>query len=111
MSLRPAPRFGCSLTLEPLGCTLISDRLRSSRKTSATLATMAEEMRPESPFGLQGDHENIWHIARAERWSDGALIGHRTFCGRNYSASVEQRDLEGLEQVCSDCTAQVTQSH
>ena len=37
---------------------------------------MAEEMRPESPFGLQGANENIWHIARAERWSDGALIGH-----------------------------------
>ena len=72
---------------------------------------MAEEMRPESPFGLQGVNENIWHIARAERWSDGALIGHRTFCGRNYPASVEQRDLEGLEQVCSDCTAQVAQSH
>ena len=76
-----------------------------------TLALMAEEMRPESPFGLQGANENIWHIAKAERWSDGGLIGHRTYCGRNYSADVEQRDLKGLEQVCSDCTAQVSQSH
>ena len=24
---------------------------------------MAEELRPESPFGLQGTEENIWHIA------------------------------------------------
>src|SRR5688572_651156 len=24
---------------------------------------MAEELRPESPFGLQGAYENIWHIA------------------------------------------------
>lgn len=44
---------------------------------------MAEEMRPETAFGLQGAYENIWHIARAERWSDGQLIGHRTYCGRN----------------------------
>lgn len=72
---------------------------------------MAEEMRPESPFGLQGPYENIWHIARAERWSDDQLIGHRTFCGRNYPASVERHDLDGLEQVCSDCVAQVSQSH
>ncbi len=75
------------------------------------LAAMAEEMRPESPFGLQGAHENIWHIARAERWSDGQFIGHRTFCGRNYAALVERRDLDGLDQVCSDCEAQVSQSH
>jgi hypothetical protein len=75
------------------------------------LPAMAEEMRPEAAFGLQGANENIWHIARAERWSDGGLIGHRTFCGRNYPADVEQRDLEGLDQVCSDCTAQVSQNH
>ena len=68
-------------------------------------------MRPEEPFGLQGANENIWHIARAERWSDGALIGHRTFCGRNYGASVERAELDGLDQVCSDCTAQVAQRH
>ena len=76
-----------------------------------TLAPMAEEMRPESPFGLQGAHETIWHIAHSERWSDGMLIGHRTFCGRNYPASVDRRDLEGLQQVCSDCRAQVSQRH
>lgn len=35
---------------------------------------MAEEMRPEAPFGVQGSHENIWHIAAAERWSDGQVI-------------------------------------
>jgi hypothetical protein len=80
-------------------------------RVARTLAAMAEEMRAESPFGLQGAHENIWHIARAERWSDGQLIGHRTFSGRNYPASVDQRNLEGLDQVCSDCTAQVSQSH
>lgn len=72
---------------------------------------MAEELRPESPFGLQGAYENIWHIAAAERWSDGQLIGHRTFCGRNYSEPVKQEDLAGLSQVCSDCTAQVAQRH
>lgn len=72
---------------------------------------MAEEMRPEAPFGLQGANENIWHIARAERWSDESLIGHRTFCGRNYGASVQRSELEALDQVCSDCTAQVAQSH
>ena len=72
---------------------------------------MAEELRPEAPFGLQGDHENIWHIAAAERWSDKQLIGHRTQCGRNYAATVEQRDLATLDQVCSDCTAQVAQRH
>jgi hypothetical protein len=72
---------------------------------------MPEELRPEPPFGLQGEYENIWHIAVAERWSDERLIGHRTFCGRNYSATVEQRDLEGLPQVCSDCTAQQERPH
>lgn len=72
---------------------------------------MAEELRPEPPFGLQGANENIWHIAAAERWSDGGLIGHRTFCGRNYAEPVEQHDLAGLTQVCSDCSAQVAQRH
>lgn len=63
------------------------------------------------PFGLQGANENIWHIAAAERLSDGRKIGHQTFCGRNYADSVEHRDLDGLSQVCSDCTAQVTRRH
>jgi hypothetical protein len=72
---------------------------------------VAEELRPEEPFGLQGAYENIWHIAAAERWSDGGLIGHRTFCGRNYPPSVEHRDLAEVSQVCSDCTAQVAQRH
>jgi hypothetical protein len=72
---------------------------------------MAEELRPETPFGLQGPNENIWHIAAAERWSDGQRIGHRTFCGRNYSEPAEHRDLAGLEQVCSDCSAQVAERH
>ncbi|MDQ3938588.1 MAG: hypothetical protein M3253_07905, partial [Chloroflexota bacterium] len=68
---------------------------------------MAEELRPESPFGLRGAYENIWHIAAAERWSDGQRIGHRTFCGRNYPDTVKQQDLAELSEVCSDCTAQV----
>jgi len=72
---------------------------------------MAEELRPEPPFGLRGVNENIWHVAAAERWGDGQLIGPRTHCGRNYAASVEQHDLAGLSQVCSDCTAQVAQHH
>jgi hypothetical protein len=72
---------------------------------------MAEELRPEPPFGLQGANENIWHIAAAERWSDGQPIGHRTHCGRNYPASTAQHDLAGLDQVCSDCTAQVAERH
>jgi hypothetical protein len=72
---------------------------------------MPEELRPESPFGLQGTHENIWHIAAAERWSDGRFIGHRTFCGRNYTEPTEKHDLAGLSQVCSDCTAQVADRH
>ena len=75
------------------------------------LASMAEELHPEAAFGLQGAYENIWHIAAAERWSDGQLIGHRTHCGRNYSVPVEEHDLAGLTQVCSDCTAQVAQRH
>jgi hypothetical protein len=72
---------------------------------------MGEELRPETPFGVQGTNENIWHIAAAERWSDGQLIGHRTLCGRNYPEPVEPHDLEGLSAVCSDCTAQVAQRH
>jgi hypothetical protein len=72
---------------------------------------MAEELRPEAPFGLQGANENIWHIAAAERWSDDQLTGHRTFCGRNYPADVTQHDLAGLSQVCSDCSAQVAERH
>jgi hypothetical protein len=72
---------------------------------------MGEELRPEVAFGLRGQRENIWHIAAAERWSDGALIGHRTHCGRNYPADVDRAGLEGLDQVCSDCTAQVAKPH
>ena len=72
---------------------------------------MAEELRPESAFGLQGVNENIWHIASGERWSDGQLIGHRTFCGRNYAEPVARHDLDGLSEVCSDCTAQVAGRH
>jgi hypothetical protein len=72
---------------------------------------MAEELRPEPSFGLRGANENIWHIASAERWSDGALIGHRTYCGRNYGADVEQHELAHLTEVCSDCAAQVAQRH
>jgi hypothetical protein len=72
---------------------------------------MAEELQPEAPFGVQGANENIWHIAAAERWSGGALIGHRTFCGRNYAEPVTKHELAGLNEVCSDCTAQVAQRH
>ena len=72
---------------------------------------MAEELRPEPAFGLQGTNENIWHIAAAERWSDGQRIGHRTFCGRNYAEPVAHQDLAGLSEVCSDCTAQVAKRH
>lgn len=72
---------------------------------------MAEELRPEPAFGLRGANENIWHIALAERWSDGALIGHRTFCGRNYAEPVARHDLAELGDVCSDCTAQVARRH
>ena len=72
---------------------------------------MAEELRPEPPFGLQGTHENIWHIAAAERWSDGRLIGHHTYCGRNYAEPVQQHDLATLSEVCSDCTGQVARRH
>lgn len=72
---------------------------------------MAEELRPESAFGLQGVNENIWHVASAERWSDGGLIGHRTFCGRNYAEPVARHDLDGLSEVCTDCMAQVATRH
>ena len=64
-----------------------------------------------SPRGVQGAHEHIWHIAAAERWSDGALVGHRTHCGRNYTPGVERAELAGLDQVCSDCSAQVSRRH
>jgi hypothetical protein len=72
---------------------------------------MAEELRPEQAFGLRGANENIWHIASDERWSDGQLIGHRTFCGRNYAEPAARHDLAGLSEVCSDCTAQVARRH
>jgi hypothetical protein len=72
---------------------------------------MAEELRPEPQFALRGLNENIWHIAQAERWSDGQPIGHRTFCGRNYAELADRRDLAGLSDVCSDCTAQVAHRH
>lgn len=72
---------------------------------------MAEELRPESPVGLRGVNENIWHIAAAERWSDGQLIGHQSYCGRNYGVSVQRQDLAGLSEICSDCTAQVARRH
>ncbi len=72
---------------------------------------MAEELRPEAPFGLQGAYENIWHIAAAERWGDGQMIGHRTFCGRNYPDTDERPAVMGLAEVCSDCSAQVANRH
>lgn len=72
---------------------------------------MPEEIRPQQPFALRGANENIWHIAAAERWSDGQRVGHRTFCGRNYPDSEEHHELDGLSDVCSDCTAQVAQRH
>jgi hypothetical protein len=72
---------------------------------------MPEELRAEPPFGLRGQYENIWHIAMAERSSDGQLIGHRTFCGRNYPNTEERPDVATLSEVCSDCRAQVTQRH
>jgi hypothetical protein len=72
---------------------------------------MAEEMRPEEPFGVQGAHEHIWHIAAAERWADGQLIGHRTYCGRNYGPADDRPAVASLSQVCSDCTAQLAERH
>ncbi len=79
--------------------------------TSVDSAAMGEEMRPEPPFGLRGQYENIWHIAAAVRWSDGAIVGHRTYCGRNYPPTDERPDIASLTEVCSDCTAQVTNRH
>ena len=78
---------------------------------TGSLATMAEEMRRESPFGVQGAPENIWHISRAERWSDRQPIGHRSWRGRNDPPSVKQRDLDGRDRVCSDCSSQVSLSN
>ena len=72
---------------------------------------MAEELRPEPAVGVRGNHENIWHIAAAERWSSGQLIGHHTYCGRNYPVEVDRADLGGLAEVCSDCVAQVVRPH
>ncbi|HEY5520862.1 MAG TPA: hypothetical protein VIK08_09395 [Candidatus Limnocylindrales bacterium] len=72
---------------------------------------MAEVMEPEAPFGLRGQYENIWHIAAARRSSDGQLVGHRTFCGRNYPDQDERPDLAGLTEVCSDCLAQMEHRH
>ena len=72
---------------------------------------MGEDFVPESPFGLRGEYENIWHIALAERWSDGQLIGHRTFCGRNYPNTDDRPDTAELNEVCSDCSAQVARRH
>jgi hypothetical protein len=72
---------------------------------------MPEDLHPEAPFGLRGAYEHIWHIAAAERWSDGQRIGHRTFCGRNYPEADLRADLAGLTEVCSDCTAQIAQRH
>ncbi len=72
---------------------------------------MGEELVPEPPFGLRGVYENIWHIAAAERWSGGQMIGHRTFCGRNYPPTDDRQDLAALSEVCSDCTAQVAWRH
>jgi len=72
---------------------------------------MPEELVNEPPFGLRGANENIWHIAVAERWSDGQRIGHRTFCGRNYPDTDERPDVAGLPEVCSDCSAQIARRH
>jgi hypothetical protein len=72
---------------------------------------MPEELLPEPPFGLRGAYENIWHIAAAERWSDGQRIGHRTFCGRNYPDTDDHPDVATLTEVCSDCSAQVLKRH
>jgi len=72
---------------------------------------MAEELYPESSFGLRGENEHIWHIAAAERRSDGQTVGHRTFCGRNYPQTDERPDVATLSEVCSDCSAQVAQRH
>lgn len=72
---------------------------------------MGEELHPEPPFGVRGPYENIWHIAAAERWSDGKPVGHRTFCGRNYPVPEAKPDLAGLTDLCSDCEAQIAHRH
>jgi hypothetical protein len=72
---------------------------------------MPEDIRPVPPFGLRGQYENIWHIAAADRWSDGRRVGHRTYCGRNYPETDERPDVANLPEVCSDCTAQMTNRH
>ena len=72
---------------------------------------MSEEQRPEPPFGLRGPYENIWHIAAAERWSDGKVVGHSTYCGRNYPQTTELPDVDSLTNICSDCLAQVAHRH
>ena len=72
---------------------------------------MAEELRPEPPFGLRGAYEHIWHSRPPNGWSDGQQVGHRTFCGRNYPETELRPDLDGLPEVCSDCTAQVAKRH
>jgi hypothetical protein len=72
---------------------------------------MAEELRPESAFGLKGAYDTIWHIAAAQRWADAELVGHRVYCGRNYPEPGGRTDLVGLTGVCSDCAAQVARPH
>ncbi|HSK93479.1 MAG TPA: hypothetical protein VLA76_05410 [Candidatus Angelobacter sp.] len=72
---------------------------------------MAEELRPQPPIGVRSAGDRTWHIAAAERWSDGELIGHRTLCGRNYPGTAERNDPAGLTDICSDCTAQVAHRH
>jgi hypothetical protein len=72
---------------------------------------MAEELRPETAFALRGTGDTIWHIAAAQRWADSQLVGHRTFCGRNYPETDASADLAGLTDVCSDCAAQVARPH
>jgi len=71
---------------------------------------MAEELVPKDAFALR-DGQGSWHIGAAERWSDGRLVGLRTYCGRNYPDGVERGELDGLTDVCSDCRAQVAQRH
>ena len=72
---------------------------------------MAEELRPETAFALKGVGDTIWHIAAAQRWADSQLVGHRTYCGRNYPEPDSRADLLGLTDVCSDCAAQVARPH
>ena len=91
-------------------------RFDSARRLEKSIARrrlglMSEEARPEAAFGLRGQNENIWHIAAAERWSDGQIIGHRTYCGRNYPDTAHRPAVDTLTEVCSDCTAQVANRH